>query len=66
MATGAVCAASKGKKSHVLKAIGLSDELIASSLRITMGETNDEGQIREAAQLINNAISNERKRIVRI
>ena len=66
VATGAACAASKGKKSHVLKAIGLSDELIASSLRITMGETNDEGQIREAAQLINNAISNERKRIVRI
>ena len=66
VATGAACAASKGEKSHVLKAIGLSDELIASSLRITMGETNDEGQIREAAQLINNAISNERKRIVRI
>ena len=34
VATGAACAASKGQKSHVLTAIGLSDAEIAGSLRL--------------------------------
>ena len=63
VATGAACAASKGEKSHVLRAIGLSDELINGSLRVTFGETNDEGQIIKAAQIINEIVKNERLRI---
>ena len=63
VATGAACAASKGVKSHVLKAIGLSDEQIAGSLRITIGETNDEHQIHEAAKIINDVVTKEYKRI---
>ena len=63
VATGAACAASRGEKSHVLKAIGLSDEQIAGSLRITFGETNDETQIAQAAQIINSIVARERKRI---
>lgn len=63
VATGAACAASKGEKSHVLKAIGLKDEQIAGSLRITFGETNTEEQIYEAARLINSVVASERKRI---
>ncbi len=63
VSTGAACAASKGKKSHVLKAIGLSDAKIAGSLRITMGETNTEEQIREAAKIINSVVRQEQKRI---
>lgn len=63
VATGAACAASKGEKSHVLRAIGLSDELINGSLRITFGETNDEGQIIKATQIINEIVKNERLRI---
>ena len=63
MATGAACAASKGEKSHVLKAIGLTEEQIAGSLRITFGETNDEKQIHEAASAINSVIKNEQNRI---
>lgn len=63
VATGAACAASKGEKSHVLKSIELSDELITGSLRITLGETNNEGQVHEAAKLINNTVANERQRI---
>lgn len=62
VSTGAACAASKGEKSHVLKAIGLSDAEIAGSLRITFGETNTEEQIHEAARLINEAVNIERKR----
>lgn len=62
VATGAACAASKGEKSHVLKALGLSDSEIAGSLRITLGETNDEKQIREAARIINEVVAKEYER----
>ena len=63
VATGAACAASKGKKSHVLAAIGLTDTQIAGSLRLTLGETNNEEQIHEAARIINSAISSEKERL---
>ncbi len=63
VATGAACAASKGVRSHVLKAIGLSDEQIAGSLRLTMGETNSEEQIHEAARILNTVVKAERARL---
>jgi len=62
VSTGAACAASKGQKSHVLTAIGLSDSEINGSLRLTLGETNTEEQIHEAAKLINEAVETERGR----
>jgi cysteine desulfurase len=63
VATGAACAASKGKQSHVLKAIGRTDAQITGSLQLTLGETNTEEQIKEAARIINETIKAERKRI---
>ncbi|MDO4742083.1 MAG: cysteine desulfurase family protein [Candidatus Saccharibacteria bacterium] len=63
VSTGAACAASKGKKSHVLKAIGLSDSEINGSLRLTFGETNTTGQIVEVAKILNSVTKAERKRI---
>ena len=65
VATGAACAASKGVRSHVLAAIGLTESQIAGSLRITMGETNDEAQIHEAARIINEIVEKEYKRVGR-
>lgn len=65
VSTGAACAASKGVRSHVLKAIGLSDSQIAGSLRLTMGETNTEEQIHEVAKIINDVVANERERVKR-
>ncbi|MBO7657165.1 cysteine desulfurase [Candidatus Saccharibacteria bacterium] len=62
VSTGAACAANKGAKSHVLAAIGLSDSEINGSLRLTLGETNNEEQIHEAARLINEAVAIERGR----
>ena len=63
VATGAACAASKGVRSHVLAAIGLSESQIAGSLRLTLGETNDEAQIHEAARVINQTVNSERNRV---
>ena len=65
VATGAACAARKGEKSHVLKALGLSDSQIAGSLRLTLGETNTEDQIKEAAKIINGVVADEHRRITR-
>ncbi len=63
VATGAACAASKGEKSHVLAAIGLTDAAIAGSLRLTLGATNTDSQLIEAAHLINAAVASERRRL---
>ena len=63
VATGAACAASKGVRSHVLAAIGLSESEIAGSLRLTLGETNTDEQIMEAVRVINEVVANERKRV---
>ena len=63
VATGAACAASKGERSHVLAAIGLSDEQIAGSLRLSLGESNDAEQMHEAARIINRVVKSERARV---
>ena len=63
VSTGAACAASKGLRSHVLTAIGLTDTEIAGSLRITLGETNTEEQIHEAVRIINDTVQKEYRRM---
>ncbi len=63
VSTGAACAASKGEKSHVLTAIGLSDTEIAGSIRITMGMLNDEEQICTAGKAIVAAVNAEAERV---
>ena len=63
VSTGAACAASKGVRSHVLAAIGLSDSEIAGSLRLTLGETNTKEQILEAVKIINEVVAGEKARI---
>ncbi|HEC73880.1 MAG TPA: cysteine desulfurase, partial [Methylophaga aminisulfidivorans] len=42
--------------SHVLKAIGLTDDQAASSLRISLGRFSDEQQIKQAVASIKLAI----------
>lgn len=66
ISTGAACAASKGVRSHVLSAMGLSESQIAGSLRLTMGETNTEEQIHEAAQIINEVVREEKARLANL
>lgn len=45
-AAGSACSASHDEPSHVLKAMGLSEAAIRSSLRFTMGHDTDEAAIR--------------------
>ena len=63
VSTGAACAASKGEKSHVLTAIGLSDSEIAGSLRISMGRMNDEENVKIAAEKLAEIVKKELERI---
>ena len=63
VSTGAACAASKGQKSHVLTAIGLTDSEINGSLRISMGKMNDEENVKIAAEKLATIVKNEWERI---
>ena len=63
LSTGAACAASKGERSPTLRAIGLDDEKIAGSLRITMGRQTSEQDVIEAAKIIAAAVKKERQRL---
>ncbi|MCA9348193.1 cysteine desulfurase [Candidatus Saccharibacteria bacterium] len=45
VATGSACSASNDEPSHVLKAIGLSDDMARSSIRITLGQQTTESDI---------------------
>lgn len=63
VATGAACAASKGQKSHVLTAIGLSDAEIAGSLRLTLGDATTSSDIEVAGQAIVAAVNQEAERL---
>lgn len=63
VATGAACAASKGVRSHVLAAVGLSESEIAGSLRLSLGELNDAEQMHAAAKIINEVVAKEYTRV---
>ena len=63
LSTGAACAASKGIKSPTLRAIGLDDEHIAGSLRVSMGKLNNEENIKRAAEQVREVVRAEMKRL---
>ncbi|NJY62807.1 cysteine desulfurase [Salinimicrobium sp. CDJ15-81-2] len=58
---GSACTSNIVKPSHVLKAMGLSDELALSSLRISLGKSNTVSDIESAAGEIGNAVKGLKK-----
>ena len=63
VSTGAACAANKGSKSHVLSAIGLTDQEIMGSLRISFGSTNTLEDAQKAGKTIAQAALREYSRL---
>ena len=62
VATGSACAANRGIQSRALKAIGMSDEAIQGSLRISLGRLSTEENCTEATRLIIEAVRREQTR----
>ena len=53
---GSACKSYDPKPSHVLKAIGLSDEQCFNTVRITVGYFNTEEEVNRAAEIITNLV----------
>ncbi len=56
-ATGSACSASSDKPSHVLAALGLSDELARSSLRFTMGNATTMKDIQTVVSALSDIVN---------
>ena len=52
VSTGSACAANKHTRSHTLVAMGLSDEVIDGSLRLSFGKLTTDKNWRQAAEII--------------
>ncbi len=63
VSSGTACSANSRTKSKTLQAIGLTDEEIAGSLRLTLGRDNDEQSICKAAKIINQTVAAELQRL---
>lgn len=56
ISSGSACNEGVSEPSHVLKSIGLTDEEALSSIRITIGHTNTEEEIDQAARIITSLV----------
>lgn len=56
-AAGSACSASSETPSHVLRAIGLSDEAARSSIRLTMGRDTTESMMRQVIEVLQSLTS---------
>ena len=57
VSAASACSAGKQARSHVLKAMGLSENIIDSSVRLTLSEYNTESEILKSAEIITDCIN---------
>jgi cysteine desulfurase len=62
ISSGAACAEAGGKGSHVLRALGLSDERIYTALRFGIGRFNAAAEIDDAVEALALAVATARQR----
>jgi cysteine desulfurase len=62
LSTGAACAEAEGKGSHVLRALGMTDERIYTSLRFGIGRYNTEAEIDAVVEALAEAVRAARDR----
>lgn len=65
VATGSACAANKNTRSHVLTAIGLSDEVADGSLRLTLGHLSDAESVAKGIEGVIEEVRREKERMAR-
>ena len=56
--SGSACGSGNIEPSHVLKALGLSDEQADSSIRLSLSHVNTKDEIDKAVQLISDRLDN--------
>ena len=56
ISTGSACTSGVETPSHVLRAIGLSEEAIEGSLRIGLGKFTGDAELDEAAEILSQSI----------
>ena len=61
IATGAACAASQMKSSHVLNAIGLNESEMRGSIRLSFGRMLNQSSLEEALNIIIDNVKSEKK-----
>ena len=62
LSSGAACAESEGKGSHVLRAIGLPDERVYTALRFGLGRYNDAAEVDTVVEALAEAVKTARSR----
>lgn len=63
VATGSACAANKDTRSHVLTALGLPEQIIDGSLRLSFGRQTTSEQVERAAKIIVMVVNKELERV---
>jgi cysteine desulfurase len=61
VSSGSACSAAEPEPSHVLRALGMSDEMVRSSLRFGLGRFTTEAEIQIAIETVSDAVTRLRK-----